>query len=521
MMNKIMLLLYFNLLFAVGFGQGLSKLEDRKVKDADIDFEIGDYASALDVYSDILVKHADNVDLNYKIGVCYMMLRNHTEAIPYLQKAKEGGEIEAYYFLGQAYHLEEKIDEEIKFYQHYKNHEDGVQQPIENVNQLLEQAKLTKLMMEDPVNVEVSNIGEPINSKYHDYVPLTYGLEEELYFTSRRPGSTGGLMDHRNEYFEDVYVSKKEHGQWMPPEQLNSNINTPTHDACVGISADGQILYIFRTSEDLISGDLYMSEMDMDGWSAPEKLGSDINSDAVETSASITSDDKVLYFSSNREGGYGGMDIYKVVKLPTGKWSKATNLGPTINTEFDEDSPFIHADNKTLYFSSKGHETMGGYDIFSSTFGPDYLWTEPVNLGYPINTVSNDLYFVMSSDKQTGYYSSARKGGYGGQDIYKIRFKLEAEIMSVVKGGVESGDSSHIPVEASITLLNPATQVVQGIYKSNIKTGRFVMVVSPETRYNVIVEAEGYYTYTGELYFDSTVGFGTQIEEFKLIQAKE
>jgi hypothetical protein len=520
-MNKISLTLGFMLIVAMGFGQGLTKLEERKVKDADIDFEIGDYASALNAYAALIEKHQDNIDLNYKIGVCELMLRNHIEAIPYLEKAKEGGEIEAYYFLGIAYHLEEKIDEEIKLYQYYKNNKEEIKQPIENVNLLLEQAKLTKLMMQDPVNVDVTNIGEPINSKYHDYVPLTYGLEEELYFTSRRPGSTGGIKDHRNDYYEDVYVSKNEHGQWMPPEQLNENINTAAHDACVGISSDGQILYIFRTSEDLVTGDLYRSEMDMDGWEKPKKLGSDINSDAVETSASISSDDKVLYFSSNREGGYGGMDLYKVVKLPNGKWSKATNLGPTINSEYDEDSPFIHADNKTLYFSSKGHETMGGYDVFSSTFGPDYLWTEPVNLGYPINTVSNDLYFVMSSDKQTGYYSSARKGGYGGQDIYKIHFKLEAEIMSVVKGGVESGDTLHHPVEASITLLNPATQMVQGIYKSNNKTGRFVMVISPETHYNVIVEAEGYYTYTGNLYFDSTVGFGTQIEEFKLVREKE
>ncbi|MEQ8522222.1 MAG: hypothetical protein RIC15_08735 [Vicingaceae bacterium] len=260
-----------------------------------------------------------------------------------------------------------------------------------------------------------------------------------------------------------------------------------------------------------------MSEREEGDWSDLVKLGSDINSEAIETSASISSDDRVIYFSSNREGGFGGMDIYRSVKLPNGIWSKASNLGPTVNTSEDEDSPFIHADNKTLYFSSKGHQNMGGFDVFESIRDEDGLWSIPRNMGYPINSVTHDLNFVMSSDKQTGYYSSAQKGGLGGQDIYNINFKLEAQILSVVKGGVRSGDTTHIPIEAVITLLNPVSQSVQGVYKSNNNTGKFIMIVSPETRYNVIVEAEGFYTFSGEIFFDAIVGFGTQIEEFKLV----
>jgi len=496
--------------------QRMSKPDIRKLEDADIDFEIGDYKSALEAYSSLLERNSE-LELDFRIGVCYFNLRRHQEALPYFEKAKDKGEIEAYYYLGKTYHLEGRLDEEILLFQTYKNHENEIEQPIEEVRRLLDQAKLAKEMIDNPVNVDITNIGGPINTEYHEYVPLVYGVEEELYFTSRRPGSTGELLDQRGEHFEDVYVSKLEHGNWKEPVQLGSQINTPTHDACVGISSDGQVLYIFRTSEDLVHGDLYQSEMGLDGWEKLNKLSSDINSEYIETSASISSDDRIIYFSSNREGGFGGMDIYRSVKLPTGEWSKSQNLGPTINTAYDEDCPFIHADNKTLYFSSKGHKSMGGYDIFKSELRADGLWTEPLNLGYPINSVTHDLSFVMSSDKQTGYYSSAQEGGIGGLDIYKINFKLQAQILSVVKGGVASNDTSHVPVEAKITLINAQTKTIQGIYKSSHKNGRFIMLISPETSYDVIVEAEGYHTFSKNIFFDATVGFGSIIEEFKLV----
>lgn len=510
----IYLLLYIQM---IAIAQSIDKDDAKLWEDADIDFEIGDFRSALDVYSGLIEKYPEETSLNYKVGVCHYYLRSPDEAIPYLEKAHENGEREAAFYLARVYHLEGKLNEEMELYQVYKNYEGEKEKEMELVNRLIDQAKLAKEMIDHPVHVDILNIGPPVNTEFHEYVPLTYGFEDRLYFTSRRPGSTGGLTDHRGEFFEDVYVSKKENGYWQEPEKLDDKINTSTHDACVGISADGQILYIFRTSEDMLTGDLYQSEMTEDGWGKLKKLGSDINSEAIETSASISSDDRMLYFSSNREGGYGGMDIYRVVKLPTGEWSKALNLGPTINTAYNEDSPFIHADNKTLYFSSDGHRGMGGYDIFNSELRADGMWSEPKNLGYPINTLAHDLNFVMSSDKQTGYYASMNRNGMGGQDIYNIKFKLEAKILSVVKGGVESEDTSHIPIEASITLINSETKTIQGIYKSNAKTGQFIMVVTPESTYQVIVEADGYHTFSNELYFDTNIGFGSKIEEFKLI----
>ena len=501
----------------LSFSQELSRQDYKTLEYADIDMEIGDFKRAVEAYLEVLPKDSMNSQLMLKIGICHFSLRNHEAARPYLEKASKAGEMEALYYLGQVYHLEGLLDEGIAAYLEYKSYGDAVQQPVENVDRLIEQSRYAGELMGRPVKADILNIGTSINTKYHEYVPLVYGADEALYFTSRRPGSSGGLKDHRGDFFEDVYYSEMKYGFWQQPEQIGEQINSPTHDACVGLSSDGQTLFIYRTSEDVISGDLYESVMKDDGWGPLVKLGSDINSEHIETSACISSDDRTLYFSSNRPGGFGGMDIYRVIKLPNGDWSKAINLGPHINTSYDEDSPFIHNDNKTLYFISKGHKSMGGFDIFRSVLGDDGHWSDPVNIGYPINSLSDDMNFVMSADKQTGYYSSSTKGGQGGQDIYKINFILEAKILSVVKGGVASGDTTHIPIQASITLIDMENKAVQGIYKSNPVNGNFIMVVTPGSYYQVIVEAEGYHTYSGQLYFDASVGFGSLIEEFKLV----
>ena len=515
MKTKIVIVLL--LLSGVMNAQKLSKRDLLKLEDADIDFEIGDFKRALAVYENMLKIDSSLADLNLKAGICYFNLRQPVKAGYYLEKARSMDEIEALFYLGQIYHLEERLDEEISLYQTYLNSGRKIQQPVESVNRLIDQAKTAEELMEKPVKVDIVNAGATINTEFHEYAPLVYGFGDEIFFTSRRPGSTGGLIDHRGEYFEDVYYSEMKYGFWQEPVQLGPNINTETHDACVSISSDGRILYVFRTSPDFVSGDLYQSEKGEDGWGPLEKLNKEINSDAIETSASISADEKVIYFSSNREGGYGGMDLYRIIKLPNGEWSKALNLGPTINTAYDEDSPFIHADDKTLYFISTGHKNMGGFDIFKSTLKENGFWTEPENMGYPINSLANDMNFVMSSDKLTGYYSSAAKGGYGGQDIYKINFRLEAKILSIVKGGVHADDTTHIPVSASITLIDKETKSIQGVYKSNPNTGKFVMVITPESYYQVIVEAEGFHTYSAELFFDHTIGFGSLIEEFKLV----
>ncbi len=488
------------------------------LEDANISFEIGDYRSAIQGYAELLASDSLNAEYHYRLGVSYFYLKKPHEAKPHLEKSVDKDHIEALYYLAQVNHMEGNIEEGIQLFQEYKNSPGHENIHPEEVRRLIDQLRFAEQRMKAPVNVSIENIGTPINTPYHEYVPLVYGDENEIFFTSRRPGSTGGLKDPTGLEFEDVYVSQKEHGYWAEPKQLNENVNTSTHDACAGLSPDGQILFVFRTNEDLRGGNLYRSDLDENGWGQIKSLPSDINSENIESSISISSDEKIMYFSSDREGGYGGKDIYRCVKLPTGAWSLAQNLGPTINTPFDEDAPFIHADGKTLYFSSKGHNNMGGYDIFQSELQEDGLWSVTENVGYPINTVTDDIYFVLSSDKQSGYYSSSQKGGYGGQDIYIINFKLDAQILSVVKGGIFAGDSlSTMPIGARITLINKQTNVVQGIYQSKVATGKFIMLLTPEQEYTMIVEAEGFHPYSQDISIDATGGFSRKMDEIHLV----
>lgn len=500
---------------------GLNKSQLKAFNEANIRMDIGDYRTALNTYLELYKSDTTHPELNLRIGICYFGLKEFSSALPYLEWSQRQGEVESYYYLGQVYHYEGEIDREIALYQMYKNTIKSDGEKLTELNRLLDQAKYAKELTRVPVNVSIENVGAPINTPYHEYVPLIYGGQDEMYFTSRRPGSTGGVLDPYGIPFEDVYRSTKAYGQWGSPERLGPNINTATHDACVGISSDGQILYIFRTNEDLISGDLYECELGQKGWELPKRLGSDINSDAVESSATISPDGRTLYFSSDREGGYGGKDLYRAKWMPNGEWSLVQNLGPTINTPYDEDVPFIHSDGVTLYFSSKGHRNMGGYDIFSSEMREEGLWTEPENLGFPINSTSDDACFVMAADKQTGYYSSAQKGGYGGHDIYMVNFKLEAKILSVVKGGILARDTNSIPLQAKITLINSTTKAVQGIYKSREADGRFIMLITPESTYTMVVEAEGYHTMSREISFVEGSPFEQSMESLKLTPLDE
>ncbi len=203
-------------------------------------------------------------------------------------------------------------------------------------------------------------------------------------------------------------------------------------------------MIVYRTNKELTGGDLYFSVFENTNWSNLEKLPEAINSKYAESSASLSEDGNILYFSSDRDGGYGGKDIYRSIRFGNGDWSLPLNLGPTINSKFDDDAPFISADGKSLYFSSKGHKTIGGFDIFKLSLKEDgNSWSLPQNLGYPVNTVKDDIYFVTTEDENKGYYSSSRDGGYGGQDIYRINLIDKNQMVVIVKGQVYVEDEGE------------------------------------------------------------------------------
>lgn len=328
------------------------------------------------------------------------------------------------YFLGQAYHYSEKFDSAILFYDRHirilaRSLDYEKSKKIEEVNRKIFECRNAVVYMEHPVDVSIVNLKHDINSEYPDYAPTIDKTETVMYFTSRRPAENSNdrvAVDH--EYYEEILMVEKKNGEWGPARNPGPPLNTGYHNASVNLSPDGTEIIVYH---DTNGGDLLLASRKKDGtWETPAPMEG-INTEFLESSATITQDDKTIYFTSNRPGGYGGTDIYSCELGKGGRWTNVKNLGPLVNTELDEEGVYISANGQHLYFSSNGLAGMGDLDIYRSTFDPaKQAWGEPVNLGYPINSVENDIYFVLTADEKFAYISSLRRDNLGEQDIYKV-----------------------------------------------------------------------------------------------------
>jgi len=487
-----------------------SQTDNEELKSANKQFEIGNYYGALKMYNLLYLEDAENKKLNYSMGVCNYHIKNYKKAEQHFLKSNSSTNIELLRYKASIAHINMEFNKALKYYNAYKLTLGNKELSNEEINTLVLKVKYAEIAVLDKRNVLIQNVGSAINTATDEYVPLISADGRMLFFTSRREGSAGGKLDPNGRPFEDVYMSISSNNVWMAPSSLTA-VNTNGNDACVGLSADGQSMFVFKPSKDLSSGNLYQSRMGLEDWGTPTKLSAEINSEYTESSASISLDDKILFFSSDKPGGFGGKDIYKVLRLPNGKWSRAFNLGPTVNTPYDEDAPFIHSDKKTLYFSSKGHSNMGGYDIFKTVY-EKHRWSAPENLKCPINTVLDDIFYVVSANGKVGYYSSSRDGGYGGQDIYKVLLKDEFVSEHILQGIVLS-KKGDLALLAKITLIENESKTVKGVYESSNNTGSFIMLVNPKKTYSIIIESDDYHSYTTDLDFDIN---SSERIEFKL-----
>jgi tetratricopeptide (TPR) repeat protein len=468
-------------------------------------FQNQDYHSALPLYYKLDSLKPGNPSYIFPLGVCLLNTSyDAEEALKYFEKCLE--EPQKYhwslnFYAGKAYHLAHKMDEAIHQFNIYKEFllkdQKKNKETILKIEKEIEMCQNGKELMATPLNLDIVNMGPVINSPYPDYAPVISADQKELIFTSCRPNTTGGgkdLSDGR--YYEDIYISYySDSTGWTAPKNMGDSVNTSGNDASVALSADGQELIIFRNDPNPLSfttGDLFVSDLRGKYWGKANVLPNGINSSAYEASASISPDGKKLFFSSNRPGGYGGTDIYMAKKLPTGEWAIPVNLGSKINTPYDEDGPFIHSDGKTIYFSSKGHKTMGGFDIFRSTYDEETLeWSKPENIDYPLNTAHDDVHFTWSADGRKVFFSSIRKDGYGDQDIYyAIIHKEESTEVLVMKGYVTDSLSST-PIGAKIIVLDKNNDHVVGIFTSNQATGKFLIILN-EGHYKLRIEAENH-----------------------------
>lgn len=536
--------LWFGLIPISIYAQSTEK--ERLLKEANRFFKERQYADALDVYLEAGILDKSDYEIAFQTAICHLKSFDKSEALKYLvkiQQAKPDFSPLLTYFLGEAYKYNNLPDESIRNYVLCKeifekenqdkkitlvNDELSVKEFIILLDQRLQEARTGMRFLSDPTNTKVVNLGEIINSEYSDYAPVISADESVLIFTSRRKGTTGGLEDLTDgQYYEDIYISQKKKDTWEKPKNLPKGINTKYHEASIALSPNGKQLFIYKDDN---GGDIYVADAEgKRNWSEPYKMGGGINTSYHETSISITNDGNTVYFASDRPGGYGGLDIYRCDKKENGNWGEPQNLGGTINTAEDDDAPFIHFDSKTLYFSSKGHQNLGGYDIFYSENLNDQ-WTKPTNLGFPINTAQDDIHFVLSANYKRGYYATVQKEGFGDKDIYVINMPdykdveeidLQLSIKTVSVGfnplitndpqkaiviirGVVKDELSEELISAKMSLIDISENMVVDEIKTASPKGIYYTTMNTGKKYLIHVQKEGYLFHSE--YFEIPVG---------------
>ncbi|MBP8992404.1 MAG: OmpA family protein, partial [Bacteroidales bacterium] len=333
-------------------------------------------------------------------------------------------------------------------------------------------------------------LGEIVNSEFTDHSPIVDLYENYLIFTSRRPREGQEIKNQD----EDIFISKKVNNKWETPIRLGEPVNTiDNNEAAIGLSIDSKQLFFYRSGENN-SGSIFITESDdMYNWSTPTLLKENVNSRFKETHATISPDGNAIFFTSNRKGGFGGLDIYVMRKLPNGKWSEALPLPKQINTEYDEESPFIHPDGITLYFSSKGHNSMGGYDVFSSIMSRNGKFTEPVNIGYPINTPDDDVSYVVNLDGQKGYIATIKADdGYGDLDLYEILQEDVHKNNMIIYEGIIADKNNNLPENVTITLKNKDSNEEPKVSRLNQNNSKYVLTMIPDNTYEIIYQIHGH-----------------------------
>lgn len=463
----------------------------------------------------------ENPDFNFIAGTCFWLSDTlKLNAIPhfenYLKVTTE--EIEVVFWLARLYHMSYKYNKAKAKYVQYADFVKtdseinlvSKKKLLQEIDRSILSCEYGKMLSILPSKAEIDNLGDSINTEYNEYAPVINKPESELYFTRKSPYNISNKTNDKTEYFEDIYHSKIIEGSLISRDSLKHSgfiritdsmkfslsrnigtpINTELHDAAIQLSHNDEHFFIYKNNH------VWLSELDeQKNFSAPHPLNDlneILNSGSYEPSISINNNEDVIYFASERPGGFGGLDLYRT-KKKNGVWQAAENLGPTINTEQDEDSPYIDPNNTTLYFSSKGHSSMGGYDIFK-TILVDSVWTYPLNLGSPINSNSDDIFFIMPDKYNRGYFSSDRVGGKGKMDIYRISFLEERVQLAEIRGKVKKGDKL-IGAKSKLTIIDKIDDSAIAEYQSDSLTGDYHILLDHDNKYLVKIETEGFRSY--------------------------
>lgn len=483
-----------------------------------------DYKKALEVYLQAQEINPDDAYLNFKIGLTYLYSETKSKAATYIDKAyrlNPAVNPDIDYHLGIAFQNTNSFKLAIEHFERFKKKRSNL---ASIADEKIAECHIADSLSQNELNVIIENLGTGVNTPYNDYSPIISADGNTLIFTSNRTDDPARAKANAN--FEDILVSYKNGNAWSEPKLISPSVNIKYNDAAASLSPDGKTLFLYYEEGE---GDIYTSTRTGDQWSEPKPLNKNINTPMFwETCASVTPDGTKLYFASNRPGGIGELDLYVSQLDGKGDWGKAVNLGPIINTPNNEDSPFIHHDGVTLYFSSDGHPRLGNSDIFVSEF-VNNKWKKPENMGYPLNSWEYDGFFTLSPDKKKGYFSTAKEGGLGDADIYSITFlepkykpkpkpviaKVEevqvqpelpkqeeyvdpeieihkiAKVVTLLKGKVIDEQNAS-PLSAVISLVDNVTNKVITKINSHPTTGEFELTIPHGGNYGVATEKAGY-----------------------------
>ena len=529
--------------FKTGIDTGYKEAWE-SIKEGDRSYKegLGTYPMARDHYLYALQYNPDHAALNYKLGVCYLFTDNKYEAINYLLRAytidaQVSGDI--HLLLGMAYQLVLEFDKAMEQYNIHSSLLDPTEKMefAKTLAKRFDECLNGKSLSRKPVRVIIQPLGEEVNSKYDDYNPLFAFNDTALFFTSRRPYGKGKRNKIDNKYNEDIYRAPLEDGLFQKAIRYNKPFNTDNNDAVVGVTADGNTLVLYRGA--IQGGDIQLSSFksDKNKWTRPKSVSGRLTSKDGETSACLSPDGKELYYvSRNRELTLGGKDILFSTLDSKGKWIKPVNLGVTINTSYDEEGVFISPDNKYLFFASKGHNSMGGFDIFRSERREDGTWSDPVNLGYPLNTPDDEIFYITDRTGSHGYYSAIREGGSGSKDICKVVFlgsekelvlQTEDQLVAgpgpertgflmipelrvldhslLLQGSVVDSIGGVEPIVAKMEFFDPLTGERKAFVVSDT-TGSYKVSLPEPLAYAIEINSPGYMYYLDILDFSNETG---------------
>ncbi|MFO7874757.1 MAG: OmpA family protein [Bacteroidales bacterium] len=370
----------------------------------------------------------------------------------------------------------------------------------------LERSEFAMKAVSDPVPFEPQNAGPAINSRHSEYSPALTADEQTLIFTREQPLEDVSGRPSRH-YYEDFYISHYRDGGWSEAENLGPPINTPDNEGAQSVTADGRQIYFTACNrpDGIGSCDIYHASREGGNWDRPINAGRPLNSASWDSQPSISVDGQTIYFASSREGSKGPMDIWKAEQAKDGSWKPPENLGDVINTEGSELSPFIHHDNETLYFASDGHLGLGGLDVFYSRRDQAGNWSEPVNIGYPVNTHGDEFGLIVTASGKAAWFSSDIEGGYGESDLYTFDLYEEARprpvtymkgyVRDAVNGEPLAADFELIDVEEGILLSAATSDPADGSFLAAIPTGRDIALNVSKEGYLFFSE---HFSYAGE-----------------------